>query len=205
MQKLALLIMALVANTIFAQNYEQGMQKAFELWRTNPAEASNLFERIAKAEPDNWLPAYYAANVNVVASFGESDKEKLTAQLNKAKALIEDAKSISPNNPEIMVMEALMHTAWVAYDGASYGMTLSPVIAGIYGKAASIAPENPRVILSKAQWDMGSAQFFGQDTAPFCKDIKRSLDLFANFKPESQFHPSWGKEQAGQALAQCNQ
>ena len=205
MQKLALLIMALVANTIFAQNYEQGMQKAFELWRTNPTEASNLFERIAKAEPNNWLPAYYAANVNVVASFGESDKEKLTAQLNKAKVLIEEAKAISPNNPEIMVMEALMHTAWVAYDGANYGMTLSPIITGLYAKAASIAPVNPRVVLSKAQWDMGSAQFFGQDTAPFCKDIKRSLDLFANFKPESQFHPSWGKEQAEQALAQCNQ
>ena len=43
----------------------QGMNKALELWGTNAIEASQLFERISKAEPDNWLPPYYAAtNLN---------------------------------------------------------------------------------------------------------------------------------------------
>jgi len=206
MQKLALIIAMLISGLIHGQtNYEQGMQKAFELWRTNPSEAANVFERIAAAEKDNWLPSYYAAQVNISSSFGEQDKEKLTAQLAKAHDLVNDAKSISPNNPEIMVLEAMMHTAWVAYDGNAYGMKLSPIIAGLYSKAVIIAPENPRVVLGKAEWDMGSARFFGQDTAPFCKDIKRSLDLFANFKPESPFHPNWGKDRAEQAQAQCNQ
>lgn len=206
MQKLALIIAMVISGLLNAQtNYEKGMQKAFELWGTNPTEASNLFERIAAAESENWLPAYYAAQVNITSSFGEQDKEKLTAQLGKAQDLINDAKSISPNNPELMVLEAMMHTAWVAYDGNTYGMKLSPIIAGLYSKALAIAPENPRVVLSKAEWDMGSARFFGQDVTPFCKDVKRSLELFANFKPESSFHPNWGKERAEQVLAQCNQ
>lgn len=185
-------------------NYEKGMQKAFALWgEGKTTEAVNLFERIATAEPDNWLPPYWAAQVNIISSFGEKNKEKLTAQLNKAQDLLNDATAISKDNPEIMVMQAMLHTAWVAYDGATYGMTLSGKVIELYTKAALIAPENPRVVLSRAEWDMGGAKFFGQDTAPFCKDVERSLTLFANFKPESQFHPKWGEDRAKQILEDC--
>ena len=184
-------------------NYEKGMQKAFELWSTNPAEASNLFERIAAAESDNWLPSYYAAQVLITQSFGEKDKDKLDSQLKKAQDLINDATSISKNNAEILVMQAMLHTAYVAYDGATYGMTLSPKVAALYAQAEQIDPTNPRVVLNKADWNMGSARFFGQDTAPFCKDLERALELFTNFKPETPFHPSWGKERAEQALSNC--
>ena len=107
MQKLALLIAMIISTMVQAQNYEEGMQKAFELWGQNQTtEASNLFERIANAEQDNWLPAYYAANINVLSSFGEQDKEKLTAKLDKAKELLGIAKAISPNNPELMAIWA---------------------------------------------------------------------------------------------------
>jgi hypothetical protein len=204
MQKLALLIAFIISGIVSGQsNYENGMQKAFELWGTNPTAASNLFERIATAEKENWLPSYYAAQVLVTQSFGEKDKSKLDAQLKKAQNLINDATTISNNNPEIIVMQAMLHTAYVAYDGAAYGMQLSPKIASLYARAAVIDATNPRVILNKAEWDMGSARFFGQDTAPFCKDLERALELFANFKPESAFHPNWGKDRAEQALTQC--
>ncbi len=205
MKHLIIITTLLVSGFMNSQtNYEKGMEKAFSLWGNNPVEASNLFERIANAEPDNWLPAYYAAQVNIVSSFGERDEKKLTAQLKKAQDLINDATAISKNNPEILVMQALLHTAWVAYDGATYGMTLSGKVIELYTKAAMIAPKNPRVVYCKAEWDMGGAKYFGQDTTPFCKDVERSLELFANFKPETPFHPNWGKERATQILESCN-
>ena len=205
MQKIALIIAILVSGILNAQgSYEKGMQKAFDLCEENkPVEAGNLFERIASAESDNWLPLYYAAYINVIYSFGEKDKEKLAAQLGKAQDFITRANEIAPNHPELMVLQALQHTAWIAFDGATYGMTLSGKVAAIYSKAEVIAPKNPRVVLAKAEWDMGSANFFGQDTAPFCKDVERALELFANFKPESSFHPEWGKERAQQILESC--
>ena len=204
MQKLALIIALIITQLVGAQSqYEKGMQKAFELWGTNPTEASNLFERIANAETDNWLPAYYAAQVNVLQAFSVKDKEKLSALLDKAQDLVNDATAISKNNPEIIVLQAMLHTAWIASDGMTYGPSLSPKVAQLYGQALQIAPQNPRVVLSKAEWDMGSAQFFGQDTTPFCKDIEKSLELFATFKPESPFHPNWGKDRAEQVLASC--
>lgn len=204
MKHVIIIATLLISGLINSQtNYEKGMQKAFELWGSNPTEASNLFERIAAAETDNWLPAYYAAQVNITSSFGEKDEEKLSAQLKKAQDLINDATAISKNNPELLVLQALLHTAWVAYDGATYGMTLSGKVVELYSKAAQMAPKNPRVVYCKAEWDMGGARYFGQDTTPFCKDLERSIELFANFKPETPFHPNWGKERAAQILESC--
>ena len=52
---------------------------------------------------------------------------------------------------------------------------------------------------------MTPPRYFGQDTVPFCKDIERSLDLFAKFKTESPFHPNCGRNRAEQVLKGCNQ
>lgn len=205
MKKVITLTLLFIGTLGFAQDkYTSGMQKAFQFWGEGQiSEASNLFERIATAEPDNWLPAYYGSQVNTVASFGVQDKEKLTQQLGKAQEFVDLAKAISPNNPEILVQQALIHTAWVAYDGATYGMTLSTKVVALYQKASQLAPNNPRVVFSKAEWDMGSAKFFGQDITPYCKDVEYALELFANFKPASAFHPNWGKERAEEIVKNC--
>jgi hypothetical protein len=206
MKKLILILSLVITTTAIAQDaYSKGMQAAFSHWKEgNSTEASNIFERISAAELDNWLPYYYVAQINTIASLGEQDAEKLKQQLDKAQEFVDLAKAISPNNPEIIVQQAMVHTAWIAFDGAAYGMTLSEKVAVLYAKALQLAPENPRVVFSKAEWDMGSAQYFGKDTAPYCSDVVRSLELFATFKPESKLHPTWGRERAEQVLAACN-
>ncbi len=205
MKKLILSIVLLGATLVNAQDrYSKGMEKAFELWRNQKAtEASNMFERIATAEPGKWLPYYYVSQINTVISFGEKDEEKLSKQLERAKEFLDVAKAISPNNPELLVQEALINTAWIAFDGATYGMTLSQKNAQLYQKAMELAPNNPRVVFSKAEWDMGSARYFGKDTTPYCEDVERALELFATFKSETPFYPSWGKERAEEVLANC--
>jgi len=184
--------------------YAQGMEKALSLWQEGRnVEASNLFERIATADMDNWLPYYYVAQVNTFASFGEKDGEKLSGQLAKAREFLDVAKAISPDNPEILVQEALINTAWLAYDGATYGMEMSQRNMLIYQRAMALAPDNPRVVLSKAEWDMGTARYFGKDTTPYCGEVERALELFATFKSDLPFYPNWGKDRAEQVLADC--
>ncbi len=185
-------------------NFEKGMTKAFALWQSdNMNDAEQLFERIANAEPTNWLPYYYVAQINSLKSWTEKDVNTLTLQLEKAQNYLDKAKAISANNPELVIMQAQIYTNWVAFDGATYGMKYGSLINALYQKAYNMAPENPRVVLTKAEWDMGSAKFFGKDTKPFCEDIAKSIELFANFKAESDFHPNWGKEHAEQVLADC--
>ncbi len=151
MKNTLLLISFFIGLSVFGQDkYTKGMQKAFALWgEEKTTEASNLFERIAMAKLDNWLPYYYVAQVNTLRSFGETDKEKISQQLEKAQESIDLAKAISPENPEILIQQAMIHTAWIAFDGATYGMTLSAKNTAIYIKALALAPDNPRVVLSK--------------------------------------------------------
>ena len=158
MKRTITLIVILISTIGFAQSkYQQGMTKAFELWKSEkPWEAANLFERIAQVETDNWLPPFYVAQINVFNSYSEKDKEKMVAQMDKARNFLNDAKALTENNAELLVLEAQLLTAWVVYDGQQYGMKYSQKIAELYKQAFDLAPDNPRVVLGKAQWDIVS-------------------------------------------------
>ena len=205
MKKITLILALIFAVNLSAQTqYEKGMNKAFELWGKNKnTEAAQLFERISNAEKDNWLPAHYAATILIIDGFAIKDEAKLTAHLNKAQELIDKATAISKDNPEILINQAFLNLVYVAFDGQKYGMKLSGTNIQLYAKALKIDPENPRVVLAKAQWDIGGAKFFGQSTAPFCKEIERSIKLFKKEKKKGMFHPFGGVERAEEALKQC--
>lgn len=184
--------------------YETGMQKGLSLWGEGKiTEASNTFERISAVEKDNWIPLYYVALVNILESFAEKDKDQLQLKLNKAKTSLEAAKKISPDNAELLVLEALHNTAWIAFDGATYGMTLGGPTTQIYKKALDLAPENPRAVLSYAEWNIGSARYFGTDISVYCKDVEKAVELFKTFKNETPFYPSWGEDRALELSKEC--
>ncbi len=183
--------------------YEKGMVEAFRLWEEGKQwDAANMFERIASAEPDNWLPAYYAAQINVIYSFGEKDKSKLSEQLAKAQDFINEATTISKDNPDIMVLQAQLYTAWIVFDGQQFGMQYSQKASGLYEKALAIEPENPRVIFAKAEWDMGSAKYFGQSIESHCKNVEYAIELSHNFPTKGKFYPSFNLDRAKKVLAE---
>ncbi len=204
MKKILIIAIAFISFSGIGQSkYKEGMTNAFDLWKSEKHwEAANLFERIGQAEMDNWLPPFYVARINVLYSFGEKDEKKLTAQLNKAQDFLNDAKAISKNNAEILVIQAQLYTAWVAFDGQRYGMTYSQKIAQLYNEAYILEPDNPRVASGKVEWDMGTARFFGQDTAPFCEDLIMAVDLFTTYEPKGEFYPRGGEEYARGSLVQ---
>jgi len=185
-------------------NFEKGMSKAFELWHSDKMdEAQNMFERIAKAEPKRWLPNYYVAQINSLKSWSEKDGNVLRSQLEKAQEHLDLAFIKNDKNAELLVMQAQIFTNWVAFDGMTYGMKYSAKINELYEKAIKLDPNNPRAVFGKADWEMNSAKYFGKEMAPYCKDIERSIKLFANFKPKTKFHPNWGKDRAERVLAEC--
>jgi len=199
---IALLVMSGIATA--QTNFENGMTKAFTLWQNgNMDDAENMFERIAKAEPKEWLPSYYIAQINSLKSWNEKDGTVLKAQLDKAQEHLDLAMTISEDNAELIVMQAQIFTNWVVFDGMTYGMKYGAKINELYSKALVLEPENPRATFCKADWSLNSAKYFGQDTAPFCKDIEASLKLFDTFKPKSELHPNWGKERAVMVAKEC--
>ncbi|NVJ89123.1 MAG: hypothetical protein HWD82_06750 [Flavobacteriaceae bacterium] len=205
MKKLLLFIGILMSLNLTAQSkYQKGMQKAFALWEEGKdLEAGQLFERISKAETSNWLPSYYAAQIEIITSFNLKDEAKLTAKLKKAQQLLDVAKSISKDNPEIIITQALLNTAYISFDGQKYGMTFSGKNSQLYAKVLAIAPNNPRVILGNAEWNMGAARFFGKSTKPYCDQIKKAIELGKNEKNNQEFYPTFQVKRAEKVLKQC--
>ncbi|SDR75351.1 hypothetical protein SAMN05216503_0755 [Polaribacter sp. KT25b] len=205
MKKFTIIIAIFIATGISAQtNYQTGMQKAFGLWeKGNTTEASQLFERIASVEKDNWLPSYYAATLEILGSFGLKDEAVLKAKLTKAQEFLDTAKSISKNNPEIIITQALLNLGYIAFDGQKYGMTLSGANNQLYAQALAISPNNPRVILGNAEWNMGSARFFGKSTKPYCDEIKRAIELGKKEEIDIEFYPKFMLERAESVLKLC--
>ncbi len=202
MKKLLIITIAFISFSGISQTqYQKGMQKALDLWGENkPNEAINLFERIATAEPKEWLPPFYVSYITTIQGFGEKDAAKLKTQMDKALEFLNNAKAISKDNPEILILDALWHTVWVAYDGATYGMKYGGKVSMIYQEALRLAPDNPRVLMNNAEWNIGSAKFFGNSIEPYCNDIQRAIDLFENFKPAGEFYPKGGVERAKNML-----
>lgn len=195
----------IISSLLTAQtSFEQGMGKALGLWGEGKAkEASDLMERIAAAEKNNWLPNYYVALINTTEAFNPANKEKVPAMISKAQDAIDNATLISPNNDEIMVVQAMLYTVVLLQDPMTNGVKYTGLVMEQYGKALAINPNNPRAVFSKAEFEIGSAKYWGTDTKPMCAQIEKSIQLFANFKPETPFSPKWGLDRAQEALKGC--
>ena len=205
MTKIIVTIVLFITSLVSAQGqFEQGMGKAFQLWGEGKnTEASAMFERIAAAEPTSWLPNYYVALVNTTTAFGTKDKQQMELLLTKAQNALDLEMIKNPINSELIVIQAMIHTAWIAFDPMTNGAKLSGTVMELYGKAQALSPENPRVVFGKAEFEIGAAQFWGTDTKPMCAQIEKAIGLFATFKPETPFSPKWGLERALKAQKNC--
>ena len=205
MTKIITTIALFICSLLSAQGqFEQGMGKAFQLWGEGKnTEASDLFERIAAAEKTSWLPNYYVALINTTAAFRTKDQGQVNLLLSKAQKVLDVEMDKNPNNAELLVLQAMIYTAWIAFDPMTNGQKLSGKVMELYRKAQAIAPENPRVVFGKAEFEIGAAQFWGTDTKPMCVQIEKAIALFATFKPETVFSPKWGLDRATEALKNC--
>ena len=205
MTKIITTIAFFVCSLLSAQGqFEQGMGKAFQLWgQGKNTEASDMFERISAVEKTSWLPNYYVALINTTAAFQTKDKEQINLLLAKAQKALDFEMVKNPNNAELLVVQAMIHTAWIAFDPMTNGQKLSGKVMELYAKAQAIAPENPRVVFEKAEFEIGAAKFWGTDTKPMCAQIYKAIGLFAAFKPETAFSPTWRLDRAIVAAANC--
>lgn len=184
-------------------HYEQELTTALELWQDQkPQEAAKLFEHIATAEGKKWLPYYYSSQIKIVESFDMTNRTKKEQLLREAQGLLNKAKELEADEVELMVLQAMLHTSRLTIDPDTYGMSLAPVITEIYAEAAKIAPENPRLVLSKTEWEIGSAPYYGEDPKIYCPDLKAGLALFENEDDAPTQAPTWGKERLQRLIAQ---
>ncbi len=204
MKIILLLINLMLAQLLSAQDYDQNMQKALDSWHEgNAVEASAQFEKIAESTTDKWLPNYYVGLVNATEAFKIEDYNQADAILKKGQKAMDAALVKSPENPELLVVQALIYTAYLAKDPMMNGQIYYPKVSEIYAKASAIAPENPRVILEKALFELKSTKYMGGDTKAICADLQSAKQLLETFKSDEPFYPAWGKEQLEEGMKDC--
>lgn len=205
MLKIITTIAFFICSLMSAQTqFEQGMAKAGGLWAEGKTdEASAMYERIAAAEKNSWLPNYYVALVNTTTVFSEKDKAKAELLLSKAQDALDVEMIKDQNNAELHVMQALIYTAWVVQDPMTNGQKYSVKVMEAYAKAKAIDPKNPRAVFGEADYQLGGAKWTGVDTKPLCAEVDKAVELFATFKPETALSPNWGLERALESQKNC--
>jgi hypothetical protein len=205
MTKIITMITLFICSLLSAQTqFEQGMGKAFGLWKEGKnTEASAMFERIAAAEKNSWLPNYYVALVNTTTAFSVKDKTQIDLLLTKAQDALDIEMIKDQNNAELYVLQALIYTAWVVADPMTNSMKYSAKVMEAYAKAKTLDPTNPRAVFGEADYQLGGAKWTGVDTKPLCVQVDKAIELFATFKPETPFSPKWGLERALESQKNC--
>jgi hypothetical protein len=203
-----LLLSGLIAS---AQNeaYNNAM-KGFltKMQAANSAESyqplANGFERIANAEPQQWLPRYYAAMCYVMQAMMQTDKSKIDGLVDLAENHLQEARKIQEHD-EITILRALCKSARIGVDAMTRGMKYGSESAELLEMAKKTSPDNPRIYYLQGQSLFYTPEAFGGGKAKAKVMYEKAVSLFASFQPSSEFMPNWGADQATRMLATCNE
>ncbi len=205
MKKFIVLIIALTLLTVknFAQNEKFLMALGKSLGQFQAAKTAedytntaNAFARIANAEPNEWLPKYYAAHCRLLAGYELTKTDMAGAQELAKTALVEiqAAEKLAPMETELMVLEAFAYQLQLIENPMANGQIYTPKIYQALGKAQAINADNPRIYMVRGEFTLNMPEFYGGGAAKATPDIQKAAEKFETFKPASPFSPNWGKE-----------
>lgn len=204
--RIIIFIAVMIVELLSAQSKAPNvLENAVYLFNQDKNELAKVeFQKSIKEGNENWLSYYYLSLMNATEALNNrNDLDKMKSLLEEAQKYQDKANILQPENAEVMIVQAMIHTGWIIYNPMVYGRDLSAVVDYLYNKSNTIAPSNPRVILQKASYNMGKAKYFGQTISPYCEELAKSMELFATFKPESNLHPNWGLEIVKAKLMEC--
>lgn len=208
MIRIITLLALLILKTLAAQHTsDTDLKDALNLWNQNQQDKAMVqFEKMAEIDSENWLVHYYVAYSNITKALKLNDNsETMKAYIERAQEAQDKANLLQDDNAEVLVVQALINTGWIVFNPMLNGQKYSNIVQNIYKRAIQLAPENPRVVLCKAEFEMGLARYFGGDVKQYCEEFKKAKELFTTFKPESDMHPNWGLDRVAEGLVECNQ
>jgi hypothetical protein len=202
-------ILSVFFTKTFAQNpaYISAMENAIGLLSEfenieNNKQAVSQLERIAAAEPKEWLPNYWAAYGLANLSYAETDADKKDIILDKADKFLAAAEKLQPKNDEIEVMKAYLASARMTVAPQDRWQKYGGMVAKSLQNAIKLNPENPRAKLLEAQGIYYTPEAFGGGKKKSQPIFEEALNKFSKFKPASSIAPNWGERAAQWLLSQ---
>ena len=157
---------------------------------------ANNFERIGKAEKNQWQPFYYAAFCYAVMAGNVPDKSKIDMLAEKAISYLAVANALEKNNSEISSLQGLVLYTRVLVDPMSRWQTIGKEATDQLAKAKQQDPANPRPYLIEARAKLHIPEGLGGGPKAAKATIDECLAKFKTFVPANSIAPGWGKIQA---------
>lgn len=166
---------------------------------------ANDFARIAAKETNEWLPNYYAALAAVQKGRSlmmKGEVKNLDDVADEAQNYVDAAKSLSPENAELFILEKMIHSMRMMVNPQQRFMSEGMLAADALSKAEKIDPQNPRIMLLKAEDTYFTPEQFGGSKQRGMELFKKAKEQFKTYKPASKLHPTWGEEEVDYFLSQ---
>ncbi|MBN2613504.1 MAG: hypothetical protein JXB00_18255 [Bacteroidales bacterium] len=209
MKKMTLtLVLTVLTLSLFSQDYNRAMLDGIDSLNhikkmEDFQQVANYFERIADAEPNEWLPGYYAAYCYIVLSFREQDAAKKATIVNKGENLVNKILKIKSEESEIYALQGMLYQAFITLDYQNNATEYSMKAEASFDKAIELNPENPRSYYLKGMNLMYTPEAYGGGMKAACPLITRANELFENFTKANDLMPDWGKDYNAQLLKKC--
>ncbi len=205
---LAVSILIVSQSIVSAQSkFEGAMAKGLEQMKAAKSSAevtelSSFFERVGDAEKTQWLPYYYAALSLYKGAWMDqkTDKDKVAE---KCKELITKGQVIE-KSADLYCLVQQVAILQMMVDPMSRWQTYGPIAKAALADAKKVDATNPRIYYLEGMTVFNTPEAFGGGKALAKPIFEKSVELFKTYKPATQFHPNWGKEEAEKMLESCN-
>ena len=188
--------------------YEEAMHAAMDKFGSAASiaelqAAAAQFERIAEAEPDEWIPGYYASLIYCIITFRTEDTAEKEAFLEHCQLLVDNAMKIAPEESELHTLQGMIYQAYIGIDPMQYGQIYSSKANGAFQVATRLNPGNPRPYYLQALSLMHTPREYGGGKTAALPLFEKAMELFNQQPLDKGFYPTWGKEDCEQNLQLC--
>lgn len=193
---LALVLMSSVA--LLANNFSDILKNTVTEFDTTAGfEAKSAvlqkIERIALAEPDEWLAQYYAAYAYVFINYLAENKDMQDNLLDKGLEYLNKGIALNENESELYALLALWYSSKMgvapAARGAKYAGKLNEALAIALAKN----DKNPRTYFLKGQFAYHAPASFGGGKEAALTFFQTADELFKDSTNTNPLFANWGE------------
>ncbi len=166
---------------------------------------ANIFERIAKAEEDQWLPYYYKSYIYVILGVKQKEGEKSDQYLDIAQESMDKALELAPAESELFALQGFLYQVRIIADPQTRGQIYSPKASQALNKAMALDEKNPRPYYLTGTNLFYTPEAYGGGAKAACPYLETAKEKYETFTPASSIHPDWGKDYNMQLLENCHQ
>jgi hypothetical protein len=190
--------------------FEKAMQKGLQAMDSSKTDQqmkdiAAKFERIANAEPEQWLPRYYSSLIYVILAYKTDDLTAKQTDIDYAQKQLDEAMKISAKESELYTLQGMIYQATIMLDPMKNGQVYGSKSAGSFQEALRLNPSNSRPVYLQATTILYTPEQYGGGKKTAYPMFEKALGLFNAFVPAGEFYPKWGREDCQKNLEMCKE